>query len=182
MRHEQQLFPLDQDTRISVWQDDEFIDYLHDWEHEYFGVFTLGVSRDLRPLELNAELHKDNLNAIRGWLRANEWHTAIDKHFRRQNYLARIIELQGYSQWEWADVVIWTTLQQDQQAALDSFYDELTAWFRDGFHNVALEKRVVYTAPDGRTLEQWEVEHAIGGVLFTNKWQLTKENALEVLA
>lgn len=181
MRHGEQLFPLDQDTRISVWQDLDARDYLREWEHEYFGVFTLGVSRDLRPLELNAELHKDNLNAIREWLNGDKWHEAITKHFRRQNYLSRIITLRGYSQGEWADVVIWTTLEQDQQAALDSFYDELTAWFRDGFYNVALEKRVVYTAPDGRTLEQWEVEDAIGGVLFTNKWQLTKENALEVL-
>lgn len=182
MRHGEQLFPLDKDTRISVWQDGEFIDYLHEWDHEYLGVSTIRISRDLSPLELNAELHKTQLKAITDWLPRNDWGKAIEKHFTRKNYLSRIVELQGYSQWEWADVVIWTTLEQDQQAALDSFYDELTAWFRDGFYNVALEKRVVYTAPDGRTLEQWEVEDAIGGVLFTNNWQLTKENALEVLA
>lgn len=181
MRYGEELFPLDQDTRIAVWQDDYFIDYLKKWDHEYFGLWTLDAARDLRSLELNASNHARALETIKEWQPRDNRADEMLKHLRRAGYLSKEIALRGYSQGEWLDALIWTTLKENAQEALEAFEDELTSWFRDSFYNVALEKRVVYTAPDGRTLEQWEVEDAIGGVLFTNSWKLTKENALEIL-
>lgn len=181
MRYGEELFPLDQDTRIAVWQDTYGIDYLTEWDHDYFGLWTLDAARGLRNLELNASLHANNLVNIREWNARGDANEAMLKHLTRAGYLAKEIALRGYSQSEWLDALIWTTLTDGAEQALEAFEDELKSWFRDGFYNVALEKRVVYTAPDGRTLEQWEVEDAIGGVLFTNSWKLTKENALEVL-
>lgn len=182
MRYGETTFPLDSDNRIAVWQDEYFIDYLTEWDHDCFGLWTLDAARGLRNLELNASNHAYDLTNIREWQTRDNAANEMLKHLRRAGYLAKEIALRGYSQSEWLDALIWTTLKNNAEEALEAFEDELQSWFRDGFYNVALEKRVVYTAPDRRTLEQWEIEHAIGGVLFTNNWKLTKENAMEVLA
>jgi len=181
MRYGETTFPLDSDNRIAVWQDTYGLDYLTELDHDYFGLWTLDASHDLQSLELNASNHAHDLTNIREWQPRDNAAGEMLKHLRRAGYLAKETALRGYGQGEWLDALIWTTLKENAQEALEAFEDELKSWFRDGFYNVALEKRVVYTAPDGRTLEQWEFEDVIGGVLFTNSWKLTKENALEIL-
>ena len=109
---------------------------------------------------------------------------AIAKHFDRSKLNYKFVSLRGYSQSEWAEVVLyadqelseWITHRGTAEEALAQAEAELQTWFRGDIYALSHEKRVVYTSPEGKTLEVWEEQESICGVTLEND-QLTLAQA-----
>lgn len=75
------------------------------------------------------------------------------------------VSLTGYSQGEWMDVLLWTSRDkygtEDNSAVARSLLShvarDLGCWFRGDVYVLAVEELVVYTAPNGATIERWEI-------------------------
>jgi hypothetical protein len=108
----------------------------------------------------------------------NEWErAAITRHLTRAGYDCTFAELRGFSQGEWLDAVIYAKAGEIRDLA--ETVDEINAWFRGDVYTLALEELVTYTAATGSTIERWEAEDSIGGVILTEP--LTLELAKEYL-
>jgi hypothetical protein len=88
---------------------------------------------------------------------------AIGAWLTAKGYVFEFVSLRGYSQGEWADILVYTTL--DNSEYLDGEIETLKSWFRGDIYNVAKEQRKIYTAEDGDTLEQWETIESVGGII-----------------
>jgi len=177
-----ETYELNDDQRVVISQDDDYFDYLTEWDHD-FGVFTISCSRDLNSLQLDTFDINERLMAVMEW-HEHSWNhdttnKALGKAIKRAGYDYKFLNLQGYSQSEWHYVVAYWDTELIGDAS--GTWDELQSWYRDGTAVVNLQTKVVYTAPDGRTIEEWDREESVGQVLFTDGYPLSKENAMKIL-
>jgi hypothetical protein len=131
----------------------------------------LSIDRFLSEIKTN-DKHRDPIAEIveRHGRRTTETETAISKHLNRAGMNYQFVSLRGYSQGDWAEVVIYA--DGETIGNLNGAADELRAWFRGDIFNITLETLKTYTAPDGETLARWEIEDALGGMVISESYGL----------
>jgi hypothetical protein len=161
---------LNNEKRLALWPELGQVD-LEDILGDLIGVQTLSIDRFLSEIKTN-DKHRDPIAEIveRHGRRTTETETAISKHLSRAGMTYQFVSLRGYSQGDWAEVVIYA--DSDTVGNLNGAADELRAWFRGDIFNITLETLKTYTAPDGETLARWEIEDALGGMVISESYGL----------
>ncbi len=115
--------------------------------------------------ELNRELGYINSNVER-----HQEQSAMGKYLALAGYNYSFVQLQGYSQGEWAEVVVYT--KEDFDLAGTAY--ALNEWFKGDVYTIALEELEVYTSPSGNTIERWEIIDSVGGFIFSDDYTFEK--------
>lgn len=163
----QVLEQIDENTRLT--SDYDFHNYdIADIMSSDFEIDTLDIARGYNNISTNSDL-KDGIERIVSSL---NYHTHRNYQDARQRvigawlsakgYAFKFVSLRGYSQGEWADVVIYTPIENADY--LEGEFKALGDWFRGDIYNVAKEQRKIYRAEDGDTIELWETVESVGGV------------------
>lgn len=97
-----------------------------------------------------------------------DYESAIGKYLALTGMKYKFVSLRGYSQSDWAEVVIYT----DEDYDLESSAEALQTWFAGDIFTVCLEKLETYTSASGNTIERWEVEDSIGAITFSKDYYL----------
>jgi hypothetical protein len=113
---------------------------------------------------------RERLDKRDAWNRA-----AITKHLTRGGFDCRFLDLRGYSQGEWHDVVIYATAGDITEWS--GFEREIEAWYRGEVYWLAFEHLETYTNENGKTISQWETVDSVGEVYLLDG--LTREIAAE---
>lgn len=176
-----EVIEIDATNRYALYHDDYGLDYLKEWDWDGLGIATLSISRDLRPLELELGEHNDRIREIMEHAQTrDDRYPAISKHFERAGYHFEFVNLQGYSQGEWAEVVVFADPEYWPHGT-GGFMEEFRAWFRGDIYVVAWEELIVYTARNGSRIQRWETKEALGQTIFTESWPFNAENCAELL-
>jgi hypothetical protein len=156
--------------RLALWPEMGQVD-LEDILGDLIGVQTLSIDRFLSEIQTN-DKHRDPIAEIieRHGGQTTETETAISKHLDRAGMNYQFVSLRGYSQGDWAEVVIYA--ESETVGNLNGAADELRAWFRGDIFTLCLEDLKTYTAPDGESLARWEVEDALGGMVISESYGL----------
>lgn len=170
---------IDQNYRYTRYYDEESFDYLTDWEHDSWGMFTIRNADRLRRLDLDTFGINDRITAALGWTYRIDCNDVIAKILVRAGYAYKFLDLQGYSQGSWHDVVIYW--DPNLITETKGLIDELRAWYCGDVYNVTLDRREIYYGPDNKTIEQWETIESIGRVIFTDDYEFTLENCQELV-
>jgi hypothetical protein len=159
---------LNNEKRLALWPELGQVD-LEDILGDLIGVQTLSIDRFLSEIKTN-DKHRDPIAEIveRHGRRTTETETAISKHLSRAEMTYQFVSLRGYSQGDWAEVVIYA--DNEIIGNLNGAADELRAWFRGDIFNITLETLKTYTAPDGESLARWEIEDAVGGMVISESY------------
>jgi hypothetical protein len=156
-----------------------------DWD--LIKVQTLRHARDIRPLSSDdghraAIMELMEHNPHTGGTYASGWSTtardnwerdAITKHLERAGLDCHFLQLVGSSQSEWADIVIYATAGDITEWG--PIAREVKAWFAGEVYTLTLEERITYTAPNGNTLDRWELVDSVGSVYLLDG--LTRDTA-----
>ena len=161
---------LNNEKRLALWPELGQVD-LEDILGDLIGVQTLSIDRFLSEIKTN-DKHRDPIAEIveRHGRRTTETETAISKHLSRAGMTYQFVSLRGYSQGDWAEVVIYA--DGETIGNLNGAADELRAWFRGDIFNITLETLKTYTAADGESLARWEIEDALGGMVISESYGL----------
>jgi hypothetical protein len=159
---------LNNEQRLALWPELGQVD-LEDILGDLIGVQTLSIDRFLSEIKTD-DKHRDPIAEIveRHGRRTTETETAISKHLSRAGMNYQFVSLRGYSQGDWAEVVIYA--EAETIGNLNGAADELRAWFRGDIFNITLETLKTYTAPDGESLARWEIEDALGGMVISESY------------
>lgn len=165
------VFELDNNTRITAYYDNYPYD-LPELVGDNFGIQTLNISKDYREINFSDEV-MDIVERVKNSVNYFTHNNYQEKRERilsfwlsRRGYCFEFITLRGYSQSDWADVLVYTKLDQDY---LNHRISELKDWFRGDVFIVAVERKKVFIASDGETLERWDIEDSVSGVLVDNE-------------
>ena len=170
---------INENYRYTADLDMNQFDYLSDWEWESWGMFTIRHADRLRRLDLDTFGINGRIANALDWTDRNDWNHVIAKVISRAGYAYEFLDLQGYSQGDWHDVVVyWDPKLITETKGL---WGELEGWYCGDVYNVALEQKTIYTSPDGRTIEDWDVIESIGRVIFYGDYQFTKETCDDLL-
>jgi hypothetical protein len=91
--------------------------------------------------------------------------------------IARRITLQGYSQSEWADAIVYA---KSNDLILDSAIESIRAWWRGDVYDLQAQYKKEYTAADGETIERWlDYDDARCGGYLLEYGELTENIAHE---
>jgi len=126
--------------------------------------WTVSMARGLNPIHANVD---DN---VRETIHRVTAETESDNYRDLTNELVHELEkvhglvvmpvsLQGYSQGEWMEVILFTKPAIGYFTArnsLEHVRQDLTAWFRGDVYGLAVEELITYTAPNGKTIDRWE--------------------------
>jgi hypothetical protein len=80
----------------------------------------------------------------------------------------QFVSLRGYSQSDWAEVVIYGDKEFFGNLTLEA--NVLDAWFKGEIYNLTLESLKTYKAEDGESLGRWEIEDAIGQICISESY------------
>jgi len=151
-------------TRVKAYYDSDSysLDYVVGDE---LGVYTLRPNNRYR---FDQGDYTTQLNYLNDRVSRDQQESAIGKYLALAGMNYKFISLQGYSQGEWADVVIYTKEDYD----LKSSAEALDTWFKGDIFTVCLEKLETYTSSSGNTIERWEVEDSIGCITFSDDYTL----------
>lgn len=157
-------------TRVKVYIDDNYCP-LEDIVGEEFGVYTLDISRGYNAIEqgdrtadLDRLIRGLNLDYRTDWRDIKR--RALELYFNLSGLNYQFVSLRGYSQSEWADVLVYGDYD------LAGSIEALEAWYTGDVFTVALEKLETYTSSSGNTIERWELEDSIGQVIFSKDYTL----------
>lgn len=153
-------------TRVKAYYDSDSysLDYVVGDE---LGVYTLDISRGYKNIE-QGDL-TGQLAELQDRLTRDQWESGIGKYLALAGMNYKFVSLRGYSQGEWAEVVIYT----DEDYDLKSSAEALDTWFKGDIFTVCLEKLHTYTEHStGQTIERWEVEDSIGCITFSDDYTL----------
>ncbi len=171
---------LNETERIAFYYDENFYS-LSDCVSEFIGVYTLDIARGYNPIE-QGEYTAVFDDFRRRLSTLEQVQRAIELYLTLADVPFHVVSLRGNSQGEWADVIIYG----EAYAELKSYVEPLKAWFSGDVFIVAREKLNTYTSnyDPSQTIERWEVQGAIGNVLFTNGYtpEQAAENYAEELA
>jgi hypothetical protein len=135
-----------------------------------------GQLEDIDPLD-------DDGNIIRS-IYERGGNAAVEKHYARQGYRAKIASLHGYVQSRWADVVVYVP-ESEGFAGLDSTVDSVKRWFAGDIYALSHELLKHYyeeanTSREDYDLAIWDCIDSIGAVYLPDC--ATREQVLEVAA
>lgn len=170
---------IDQIYRYTRSFDTDYFDYLTDWEHDTWGMFTIRHANNLIRLDLDTFGINDRIAAALEWQNRADYENVISKIITRAGYAYKFLDLQGYSQGAWHDVVIYW--DQNLITETKGLIDELRAWYCGDVYNVTLDRREIYYGPDNKTIEKWETIESMGRVIFTDDYEFTLENCQELV-
>jgi hypothetical protein len=179
----EETIELTPDYRYALYYDDTQFDYLHDWDHDSWGLYTISSSRWTSNLSLDTFRVNDRLATVMEWTEHSWNHkhaeTEIGKALTRAGYDHAFVSLNGGSQSVWAYVVVYW----DPNALNDAkgLIGELEAWFSGQVFTITLERREVYYGPREQTIETWEITDSLSNVIFFDDYAFTKENCAELL-
>lgn len=161
---------LNNGQRLALWPELEQVEF-EDILGDLIGIQTLAIDRFLSEIKTN-DKHCDPIAEIveRHGRLQTETRTAISKHLSRAGMTYQFVSLRGYSQGEWAEVVMYA--DSETIGNLNGAADELRAWFRGDIFTLCLEDLKTYTAPDGESLARWEIEDALGGMVISESYGL----------
>jgi hypothetical protein len=170
-----------------------YYDYMPDGPFDWGTLFVQTLEHDRFISELSTDdghrepiheiLHQNPFTSFDGYSRdrltkRDNWReAAITKHLNRAGFDCIFAELRGYSQGDWANVVIYANAGDITDWA--GIVPEVNAWFRGDIYSLHLERLEVYTSNSGNELTQWETIDQTGGVILTDG--LTIELANEIL-
>jgi hypothetical protein len=93
-------------------------------------------------------------------------------HLSNRTY--KTLALRGYSQGEWADIVVYADAGSDGEwLNSKNATADIEAWFRGDIYTVAIESLETYVnAKNGDTLQRWEITDSCGMVTLSNDYTL----------
>ena len=161
---------LDNGQRLALWPEYGQISY-EEILGDLIGVQTLDIDRGLTPIQTKDE-HRDQIAQIieRHGRHGEKTETAISKHFTRAGLSYEFVSLRGYSQSDWAEVVMYGDKEFFGNLRLEA--NVLDAWFKGEIYNLTLESLKTYKAEDGESLGRWEIEDAIGQICISKSYGL----------
>lgn len=153
-------------TRVRAYYDEDSysLDYV---VGDDLGVYTLDISRGYKDIA-QGEYTKE-LGYLQDKLTRDQWESGVGKYLALAGMTYKFVSLRGYSQGDWADVVIYTNDTYDLTASAEA----LDTWFKGDVYTVCLEKLHTYTeSSTGQTIERWEIEDSIGCITFSDDYTL----------
>jgi hypothetical protein len=162
---------INETTRLAA-----YLDYgNYDWSEltgEGVGIFTLDIARGLGIT--NAGSCTDDLDRLTRYLDRERWERAISLYMHLANRTYKTLLLRGYSQGEWADIVVYADAGSDGEwLNSKNATADIEAWFRGDIYTVALESLETYVnAKNGDTLQRWEIRDSCGMVTLSNEYTL----------
>jgi len=158
--------------RIALYHDTSSVSY-EEFLGDLIGVQTFRIASRLRPMATN-DGETEAINEIYERLGSNTeaLHEAVTKHFERLGKSCVFVDLNGYSQGEWAEVVLYANKGDINEWA--GVIEEVKSYWRGDVFTVALERLKLYTAEDGEKIGEWETLDATGGVILSDYWGMTK--------
>lgn len=156
---------INETTRVRAYYDEDSysLDYAVGDE---LGVYTLEISRGYDNIAQGD--YTKELGYLQDKLTRDQWESGIGKYLALAGMKYKFVSLRGYSQGDWAEVVIYTPDDYDLTASAEA----LDTWFKGDIFTVCLEKLEVYTNPAGNTIERWEIEDSIGCITFSDDYTL----------
>jgi hypothetical protein len=167
---------LENGQRLALWPELGLVAY-EDVIGDLISFQTLEINRFLSPLSSDDE-HRDPIAQIveihRGDTDAQE--KAISKHLERAGLSHEFVSLRGYSQGDWAEIVVYS--ESDLITNWRGVKDDLNAWFRGDVFFFELQSLKTYTAEDGTTLARWDTEQHTGLILISDSYGM-KEGGID---
>lgn len=155
-----QTIDINENTRIKVYQDeDNSLDNLG----EGVGIFSIAEARGYRQINIGErESELSNLASTLDYvgIARKDCADAFIKHLQRAGYNADVVTLQGYSQGEWADVIIYSEYE------LKPMIREVENIWRGDVYTLVLERRQLWKSEDGQERYIWDSVDSIGGVML----------------
>lgn len=168
---------VNEEYRYAAYGENEHYDYLHDQDRDNWGLYTIAINKQYNPLALDTFGINDKLNRIIDWHQHtwndNRLETALSKSIERAGYKHIYLQLNGYSQGDWAYVVLY--YKEEWLVNPTGLIGELEAWFRGDVYTIALERRETYVSQHGNTKEDWDVIESVGRVLIHDYNEFTLE-------
>jgi hypothetical protein len=168
-----------------------YYDYMPDGPFDWGTLFVQTLEHDRFISELSTDdghrepiheiLHQNPFTSFDGYSRdrltkRDNWReAAITKHLTRAGFDCHFMELRGYMQGEWHDIVAYAEAGDITDWA--GYEREIEAWYRGEVYWLALERLETYRNENGNTITQWETGDTIGGIYLLDG--LTRELASE---
>jgi hypothetical protein len=168
---------VNEEYRYAAYGENEHYDYLNDQDWDNWGLYTVAIDRNYSPLTLDTFDLNAQLARIQEW-HQHDWNNgelekALDKAISRNGYSRIYLNLRGYSQSDWAYVVLYW--REEWLSDVSGLINELEAWFRGDVYTIALERLETYTAASGSQIKRWEIVDAIGRVILTDDKEFSLE-------
>jgi hypothetical protein len=159
---------LDNKQRLALWPEYGEIDF-DEILGDLIGVQTLSISSGLREIQTD-DKHRDQVAKIIDRLGRyeEETETAISNHLTRAGLSYEFVSLRGYSQGDWAEVVIYGDKEFFGNLRLEA--NVLDAWWKGEIYTLTLENLKTYSATDGESLSRWEIEDACGRICISESY------------
>lgn len=167
----------DAETRFTARIEDYPIGY-HELIGEGIEIFVLDSHRnDYNHLSAKTE----HVEAMRRFQEAFNYYNHDNYRQRREEAISRYLRLnglrgifktlQGYSQSQWASVVVYSTMPECNEY-LEDTYKTIDAWFKGDVYEIRKEVAKVFTAEDGERLTRWDFADSVGGFLLDSEEDL----------
>lgn len=149
------IHEIDETTRLAASYDDTRY-ALADIAGDGLNVFVL--LQPSRMMDFSSGNLTDHLELIRDSWQPERVNHALALYFGIVGVAYKRVTLTGYSQGEWAEVIVYNSSPEDPAEWLEdpAAFDDLRRWFAGDIYRVDLQKLVIYTAPNGNTMEVWE--------------------------
>jgi len=163
---------IDETTRVVVTPDESGYS-IEEYLGDGVGIQTLSVSRYLYEVSTSDEVTKV-VSRVKDSIHYHSHDDYTEKRERvigawltAKGYSYEFVGLQGYTQGDWAEVVVYA--KADEIESLKPIVKDVRALWRGDVYTLTLQKSKVYTAEDGDILTDWEWIDAIGGVILHNE-------------
>ena len=134
--------------------------------YDHVGCWTVNQARGLNPIHANVDDNvQETIRRVTDETESNNYrdltNEIVHELERIHGLIVWPVSLQGYSQGEWMEVVLFVKPLSDEPGlvalnVLDHARQDLTAWFRGDVYGLAVEELITYTAPNGKTIDRWE--------------------------
>lgn len=127
-----------------------------------FGIYTVRHARYYDKIEQDYRDNNEALLAIQeNSANDEQFDLGIETHFKRAGLHFKRVALQGYSQGEWLDCVIYS----DEEFIIMDMAHTLQQWWRGDVYVLTVEKSVTYANVDDSTdtIEQWQYVDSASG-------------------
>jgi hypothetical protein len=162
---------IDETHRLAVYYDTDFYDEPpYEWGN--YQSFTVRKSSWAKEI-VTPDEHTDALQAIVDNLPYNTRvggdqprEVALHKHLERAGMVGEIVSLYGATQSIWAEVLVY--LPKHEAEYLDIHTKTLRQYYAGEVYYITYQELIIYTAPNGNTIERWETVEACGGNYLDN--------------
>jgi hypothetical protein len=162
---------INETTRLAAYLDHGSYNW-NELTGEGVGIYTLNIARNLGIT--NGGQCTDDLDRLTRYLDRGRWERAIGLYMHLSNRTYKTLALRGYSQGEWADIVVYADAGSDGEwLNSKNATADIEAWFRGDIYTVAIESLETYVnAKNGDTLQRWEITDSCGMVTLSNDYTL----------